>query len=151
MLLAAAVTSPVLKHYQNYCTSSHLIPVTMPAEPWVGRLSTNHSSSSFFGDFIWENKSSLFLSLIIEEQMVPVLSHSLSGLNNCCRTGPSQQRRALIGKAGSRFSLSDCVVRQWKVLYNAMHQIFFYYKFMLILEIINDFIHSGTKIYCHFS
>ena len=32
-----------------------------------------------------------------------------------------------------------------------MHQIFFYYKFMLILEIINDFIHSGTKIYFHFS
>lgn len=32
-----------------------------------------------------------------------------------------------------------------------MHQIFFYYKFILILEIINDFIHSGTKIYFHFS
>lgn len=64
-------------------------------------------------DFIWENKSSLFLSLIIEEeQIVPVPSLSLSGLNNCCRAEPTQQCRALIGKAGSRFSLSDCVVKQ---------------------------------------
>lgn len=61
-------------------------------------------------DFIWGNKSSLFLSLIIEEeQIVPVLSHSLSGLNNCCRAGLTQQRRVLIGKAGSRFSLSRTV------------------------------------------